>query len=97
LIESTWSLTLIQPRRIDDAYRAWTQREEQLLLRLRGANATLDEIARRPHPRSRQAISKRINELIEVGILERTATAPKSNRPWSPQDDELVSETACRG
>lgn len=81
----------IQPRRIDNAYRPWTQREEQLLLRLRGANATLDEIARRLHPRSRQAISKRINEMIEVGILERTTNSPKSNRPWSPEEDELVA------
>ena len=55
------------------------------------AQTPLDEITRRLHPRSKQAISKRINELIEVGILERTANSPKSNRPWSPEEDELVT------
>lgn len=74
------------------SYKPWTSREEQTLIRMRGANATLDKIKLSLPQRTRGAIAQRIQELIDAGVIEPTLRAPHSRRPWSREEDLLVAE-----
>ena len=74
------------------SYKPWTSREEQILIRMRGANATLDKIKLCLPQRTRAAIAQRIQELIDADVIEPTLRAPHSRRPWSREEDLLVAE-----
>jgi predicted transcriptional regulator len=73
-------------------HHPWTQKEAALLVKMRADDATLDEIAAALPHRTRLAISTRIAELIEAGVIERTHFAPQSRRRWSREEDQLVAE-----
>lgn len=88
---------LIREGRIDSRWapiherRAWTSREESRLVQLRSQGATLDEIAARLPRRTRSAVARRVAELVEDGLLAPGAHAPLSHRPWSQEEDELLT------
>jgi hypothetical protein len=69
----------------------WTDRDEGVVIQMRARHATLDEIAAKLPHRSRGAVAVKINELIEVGEIERAAYSPLSYRPWSREEDQLVT------
>jgi hypothetical protein len=71
--------------------RPWSHREESLLVRMRGQNAKLLEIAAKLPNRTRDAVSARVRQLLEVEELDRITSSPQSYRSWSREEDELIT------
>jgi hypothetical protein len=71
-------------------HRAWTAREDQILIRMRARGATIDQMAAKLTERTRSAVIARLRALIESAELERAPHSRQSHRPWSREEDELV-------
>jgi DNA-binding HxlR family transcriptional regulator len=71
--------------------RRWTAREESILVAMRAENATMAQLERRLPHRTRKAIEQHVKELIASGIIEPASRSPRTRRPWSKEEDDLVT------